>query len=181
MRKTLIIHPKDHSTNFLKTIYKDIRYKTIITGGCYFDDVLKEIKTHDRIIMCGHGTPAGLLAVGQFELNYGHIINERCVEHLKGKECMFIWCNADQFVKKHNLKGFYSGMFVSEVGEAYFCNLKNVNQSKVSSSNYSFSEIVSRHIDNDMKELYENVKTDYGVLIEGNPVVKYNHDRLYYQ
>ena len=64
--KTLIIHPKDKSTNFLKSIYKDIPYKTIITGGCHYTDVVNEMKTHDRIIMCGHGTPYGLLSVGQF-------------------------------------------------------------------------------------------------------------------
>lgn len=180
MKRTLIIHPKDYSTNFLRGIYKDIQFKTIITGGCSQDDVIEEIKRNDRIIMCGHGTPDGLLSIGGFVGKNVHIINQKCVPHLKDKECIFIWCNADKFVERHKLNGFYSGMFVSEVGEARYCGVEDYNQSKVSSSNYSFSEIVSRHIHNNLKELYENVKVDYGILAENNPVVKYNHERLYF-
>jgi hypothetical protein len=63
--KTLVIHPKDKTTDFLKSIYHGRGY-TVITGGCTKDDVAKAIDEHDHIIMMGHGTPQGLLAVGQF-------------------------------------------------------------------------------------------------------------------
>lgn len=63
--RTLVIHPKDKSTDFLKPIY-DGRNWTVITGGCTKADVEKAIAEHDHIIMMGHGTPQGLLAVGQF-------------------------------------------------------------------------------------------------------------------
>lgn len=64
MRK-LIIHPKDKSTDFLKVIYAGRDDFTVITGGT-FDEVEQAIKEHDHIIMMGHGTPQGLLAVGAF-------------------------------------------------------------------------------------------------------------------
>jgi len=177
--KTLIIHPKDNSTNFLRSIYKDIQYKTIITGGCTYEDVINEIKSHDRIIMCGHGTPNGLLSVGQFGKGV-FIINQGSVPYLMGKECVYIWCNSDMFVEKHNLNGFYSGMFISEVGESMFCGFKGITQHQVSSSNYTFSEIVGRYINKPLNEVYQNVMTEYGELCESNPIVKYNHERLYY-
>jgi hypothetical protein len=63
--KTLVIHPKDRTTDFLKPIYHGRGY-TVITGGCTKADVAKAIDEHDHIIMMGHGTPQGLLAVGQF-------------------------------------------------------------------------------------------------------------------
>jgi hypothetical protein len=63
--KTLVIHPKDKTTDFLKSIYHGRGY-TVITGGCTKEDVGKAIDEHDHIIMMGHGTPQGLLAVGQF-------------------------------------------------------------------------------------------------------------------
>lgn len=63
--KTLVIHPKDRTTDFLKPIYHG-RDWTVITGGCTKEDVAKAIDEHDHIIMMGHGTPQGLLAVGQF-------------------------------------------------------------------------------------------------------------------
>lgn len=63
--KTLVIHPKDKSTDFLKPIYHG-RNWTVITGGTK-QEVRDAIDEHDHIIMLGHGTPQGLLAVGQFK------------------------------------------------------------------------------------------------------------------
>lgn len=178
--KTLIIHPTDKSTNFLRGIYKDIQYKTVITGGCSYDDVLYEIKQHDRIMMMGHGCPVGLFSVGQFGEGCGLIIDNRSVPYLKGKKNVFIWCNSDKFVTRYELEGFYSGMFISEVGESVYCGFNGITQSQVSSSNYTFSEIVGKHINNPLSKVYENVKQEYGVLCSTNPIVKYNHDRLYF-
>lgn len=177
--KTLIIHPKDKTTNFLRSIYKDIPYKTIINGGCSYEDVQYEIQKHDRILMMGHGCPIGLFSVSQFG-KCGLIIDNRSVPYLKGKECVFIWCNSDKFVERYNLDGFYSGMFISEVGESVMCGFKGITQSQVSSSNYTFSEIVGKHINKPLIEVFENVKNEYGVEYDTNPIVQYNHDRLYY-
>jgi hypothetical protein len=63
--RTLVIHPKDKTTDFLKPIYAN-RDWTVITGGCTKEEVNKAIGEHDHIIMMGHGTPQGLLAMGQF-------------------------------------------------------------------------------------------------------------------
>lgn len=177
--KTLIIHPKDKTTTFLKGIYRDIPYKTIVTGGCTYDHVIDEIKTHDRIIMCGHGSPLGLFSMGNFGKNL-FIINKGSVPYLMGKECVYIWCNSDVFVEENELNGFYSGMFISEVGESIMCGFKGITQNQVSNSNYTFSEIVGRYIDKPLNEMYDNVKSDYGVYCDTNPIVEYNHERLYY-
>jgi hypothetical protein len=51
--KTLVIHPKDDSTYFLSTIYEGKDWTIINDRG---KSLLKKlIKTHDRIIMMGHG------------------------------------------------------------------------------------------------------------------------------
>ena len=49
--KTLVIHPEDKTTNFLKPIYTDITDATILTVGLSKDEVRELIKEHDRIIM----------------------------------------------------------------------------------------------------------------------------------
>ena len=36
---TLIIHPKDHSTQFLDIVYRDISDATVITGGISKSDM----------------------------------------------------------------------------------------------------------------------------------------------
>jgi hypothetical protein len=71
-------------------------------------------------------------------------------------------------------------MFISEVNEANFCNV-NTDQKLVNESNYSFSKIVSKWAESNMKNLYENVKFEYSKLAEFNNVALYNLKRLYYQ
>lgn len=178
--KTLVIHPQDDSTFFLDIVYRNIEDLTLITGGVSKDELREEIKRHDRIMMMGHGSPGGLFSVGQFNTNNGYIIDSGFLDVIgEKKNSVFIWCNADQFVKRWNLKGFYTGMFISEVGEAYYCGLPNTEQPEVDESNYSFVEIMGECINYDSKIIHQIAKTRYGQLIEHNPVAKYNHERLY--
>jgi hypothetical protein len=169
--KTLVIHIEDRTTDFLKKIYENIDC-TIIRDG-YSGDIIREIKNHDRIIMCGHGCPSGLFG------KRGMIISNFAVPYLRDKECIFIWCNADKFVKKHNLTGFYSGMFISEVTEAEMYGIKT-NEEDICFSNIFFSRMVGNCLRDDMslKETFMIVKDNY--TDEKNPVVGFNNNRLYY-
>jgi hypothetical protein len=180
--KTLVIHPKDRTTDFLKPIYENKPNITVLTEGLK-SDVIELIKEHDRIIMMGHGSPLGLFGVGRFrEGNYypTYIIdNETIHALLSKKENMFIWCNADQFVKRHELKGFYSGMFISEVSEALFCGLPSTPQSVVDESNNSFAQWLGNVSHLPVKEAYYQILNKYEVLAENNSVAKYNSLRLY--
>jgi hypothetical protein len=159
--KNLVIHPKDESTQFLDIVYNPIPNKTIITGGVTKKEVNDLIETHDRVVMCGHGSPFGLFSVGQFKQNIGYIIDSFSVNVLKEKDnSIFIWCNADRFVKSHNLKGFYSGMFISEVQEASWCKVF-ANQEIVDESNYGFCNLLSEcrcFIRNNYGGVWENCK-----------------------
>ena len=180
--KTLVIHPKDRTTDFLKPIYENIPNATILTEGLK-SDVIKLIKEHDRIMMMGHGSPWGLFGVGRFrEDSYypSYVIDNETVHALiPKKQNVFIWCNADKFVNRHALKGFYSGMFISEVGEAMYCGLPDTLQSVVDESNNQFATIVGNLIDKPLYEAYNDIRQQYKVLAEGNPVAQYNYERLY--
>jgi hypothetical protein len=178
--KTLIIHPKDKSTQFLDIVYAPIENKTIITGGVSQEELIKLIEEHDRVMMCGHGSPYGLFAVGQFPDTKGYVIGANMVEELSKKDnSIFIWCNADQFVNFHKLKGFFSGMFVSEVGEAYYCGLPGTEQDSVDESNYGFVNMLSECINETQEVMYDTIMENYGKIAEVNPVALYNHKRLY--
>lgn len=178
--KTLIIHPQDASTSFLDIVYGPIENKTVVTGGIRKQEVNDLIKSHDRVMMMGHGSPFGLFSVGQFKNTGGYIIDHTTVPLLETKtDNVFIWCNADRFVNEHELKGFYSGMFISEVGEAIYCGLPGTKQDVVDESNYGFCNIISKYINQDTNVIYENVKKEYGVIAEENSVAFYNNLRLY--
>jgi hypothetical protein len=175
----LIIHPTDRSTDFLSPIYANITDATIMNGGVSKDQVAKAINEHDRIIMLGHGSPYGLFSIGQFTGNNGYVIDESMVPLLLDKECISIWCNADQFMNKHQLYGFYSGMFISEVGEAMYCGLPGMEQETVTASNDYFAELLGEVINEPLSIIYEHVMDNYRLLTEDNPVALYNHNRLY--
>ena len=62
----LIVHPKEPTTQFLSLIYAPLQNKTVIDGGVTKSELRELIEIHDRVIMLGHGSPNGLLSVGQF-------------------------------------------------------------------------------------------------------------------
>lgn len=178
--KTLIIHPSDVSTKFLEIIYQDVPDKTVITGGVSKTAIVDLIKENDRVMMLGHGSPMGLFAMGQFITYAPYIIDFTLVPYLNEKtENVFIWCNADRFVVNHKLKGFYSGMFISEVGEATYCGLPGMSQDIVDESNLGFCNLISKVINEDKVAIHENIKREYGLIAENNPIALYNNLRLY--
>jgi len=180
--KTLVIHPKDRTTDFLKPIYENIPNATVLTEGLR-SDVIKLIEEHNRVLMMGHGSPWGLFGVGRFREgnHYPTYIIDKEIVHtlLPKKENVFIWCNADQFVKQHELKGFYSGMFISEVSEASFCGLPGTPQSVVDESNNSFAKWLGNVSHLPIREAYYQTLDKYEMLAENNSVAKYNSLRLY--
>jgi hypothetical protein len=178
--KTLIIHPEDESTFFLDIVYKPIENKTVVTGGISKSELMTLIKEHDRIMMMGHGSPGGLFSINKFDNCGAYIIDQQMVPLLKEKkDNVFIWCNADKFVDVFGLQGFYSGMFISEVGEAYYCGLPGTEQDQVDESNYGFVNIIAKYINEDKNVIHENVKKEYGLIAEENPIALYNNNRLY--
>ncbi len=175
--KTLIIHPDDRSTDFLKGIYVNLN-ATVLTAGTK-EQVNEEISKHDRIMMMGHGSPFGLFSVGRFVGNNGYVIDQSTVNLLRNTENVFIWCNADKFVNCYKLNGLYSGMFISEVGEANYCGLPGTSQEVVDESNNTFAELLGSVINKSLNEAYVYTKYFYDQLAEVNAVAEYNTQRLY--
>ena len=181
--KTLVIHPLDESTTFLSVIYKGMKDTTVLTGdGLTQKDLLSIIPHYDRVMIMGHGSPYGLLTAGGFQGRNGHIIDESFVKVLKNNpNNVYIWCNADVFVNRFKLEGFYSGMFISEVGEANYFGFYDVTQEEVDESNYGFCELVKNYRTRPSSTIYRNVKRHYGKMAVHNVVADYNYNRLYYK
>lgn len=166
--KTLVIHPDDRTTDFLSQIYegRDWTIENRRKEEISFKETVDLINEHDRIIMMGHGYPGGLF--------FTHI-SPTIVPFIREKDCVCIWCNADQFVQKYGIKGFYTGMFISEVGEARWFEI-DTTQEKIDYSNNLFTQLVTEHIDNPM--IHSALKEGY---VGDDPVIKFNNDRLYYR
>lgn len=182
--KTLVIHPADPTTDFLKPIYENNELlipDTIVNGNMQHiskSRLKKLIKEHDRIIMMGHGTPYGLLGY----MNY--LIDDEFVYLLREKQCIYIWCNADRFVKKYGLHGFYTGMIISELEEARYCNVE-ATQQDVDEANSAFTfalkskinSLFLEDINNIDEVILKKLKTSFPMTL--NKVIQYNKQNLY--
>jgi hypothetical protein len=178
---TLVVHPIDPTTDFLKPIYASIQDKTVVNGVVSKTDLINLIEIHHRVIMLGHGSPDGLMSVGQFPDDDFHIVDDSLVELLRNKtDNLYIWCHADQFVQRHGLDGFFTGMFISEVDEAIYYGFGDVDWDVIQESNDRFSSIVGKYIDEPLEVLFDYLICDYGILARNNIVAHFNIVRLGY-
>ena len=106
----------------LGRIYEDMDV-TLFDSYRQKDEILSAISNAPKdepILLLGHGCPYGLL-----DMRYGLVINAEDAELLKDRpNLVCIWCYASSYAYLHNLKGFFSGMFISEPGEAYVCGVE---------------------------------------------------------
>lgn len=120
MNRILIVHPADPSTDFLKEIYKDIKYEKLITD-CDSAELYDEFaKPYDTVILLGHGTELGLYD----KINHRYVVTPGHSLYLRDKFVIGIWCNANIYFEKFNVSNsFYTGMFISEIDEAIEYNM----------------------------------------------------------
>ena len=164
-KKVLVIHPFDHSTTFLCELYENKGY-TEITYNPGNSELKKQIKDHDVIMMLGHGDCYGLFGFDR------RIITSDVVYLLREKEVVCVWCNADEFVKKYELKGIYTGMIISEEVEAVYEGVL-AEQKDINLSNATFGRAMKLFLEsgdiNDFHLTYGNE----------NKVMEYNKLRVY--
>jgi len=172
---TLVIHPKDPTTDFLSKIYEGKDYTVITNPYISTDDAIHLICQHNIIIMCGHGSPEGLYSKGP----EGFIINERTVPYLKTKKIVAIWCNADIFMNTYDLDGFYTGMFISEVKESMLFGIPDVSEHDINKSNYAFASIIGKHEYINPERMFWDVWYEYPEKVY-NDVVRFNQLRIHF-
>lgn len=180
MTKTLVIHPDDRSTDFLRTIYDGMSGVTLVTGGESRSGLRKMMREHDRVFMLGHGAYWGLLSLGKFPGPLT-LIDDTFSDLLKKKEgtgSLCIWCYASTFTAEQGLDLIATGMFISEQRECHFLK-ETVSEVQIDASNAGFCSILAEGIDLPQAALMEKIRVEYGRLAEGNPVAAYNHAQMF--
>ena len=174
-RTHLIVHMEDSTTDFLCPIYSGLTHKTVLRKPVGSDELNDLIATHDRVFMLGHGARDGLFSLSW---NEPLIISAANVHALQRKpESVYIWCHASEFVRQHQLNGFASGMFISEVSEARYCGIppSACRQDTVDASNELFVHLVAEHIEASVSQMYEHVRAAYDCDCA---ITQYNRGRL---
>ena len=168
MKRTLVIHPKDITTDFLNVIYQGTNW-TVINHDIPDESLRKLISSHDIIIMLGHGFPGGLFGYNRI------IIDSTHVELLRTKKLVGIWCFANRFFEPHDLLGIYTDMIISEPQEAEVFGVEYTDNF-IDQSNRMFANAVRDAIVSDspietFKEMYRS---------NTNPVINWNQDNFYH-
>lgn len=166
---TLVIHIDDFTTDFLCEIYEGKGWDVLNHELDSKEEMRLLVDSYDRIVMLGHGSPSGLFG------HLGYIIDGSFADILRTKECICIWCNADKFVEKHKLTGFYTGMFISEIQEAEAMGIFNSSEKEIEESNYMFAWLMNDYI------FHENMMQEmkYHYQLDNDPIYAYNNERLY--
>ena len=119
--------------------------------------------------MLGHGTGYGLLGWG------GMAITSEYVYLLREKVLFAVWCNCDEFFKRYGLKGFYTGMIISEMGEAYMMDVETTLK-ELTDQNWLFAEALAVAIDS--PDILETARSIY----QGeSDLHEFNRTRMYYE
>lgn len=170
---TLVLHPEDKTTDFLKAIYKDTSF-TIINDERSEEQINLQLATHERVIFLGHGSPDGLFGWGGMAFHSGMI------ESLKlSSENIFIWCHADEFCLKNKVPGLQTGMFISEPLEAEFYGIQSSDQ-EITYSNALFANLLNSIL---LKGLSSSDNYNYVVenyISQESEIIEFNANRLYY-
>jgi len=181
---TLIIHPDDRSTDFLKPSYVGMD-ATVLTSRRDMFNLRETMKNHNRIIMMGHGSPSGLMLSmvggahgvdidedGDLIKYSSYTLGYDFLDILKTKPIVAVWCNADKFIVPNDLHGFYTGMAISELSEANYCGVHGCNQKQLEESDDLFAEALKAAIPIRSSESVDTFKRIYDD--RQNPIMIYN-------
>lgn len=186
MKEYLFIHPSDITTDFLSKVYENIpeEEKTVIRD-CKISNsrLIRLIKSHDNVVMLGHGCADGLLCSSYSkDTTFDRlIINSHLVEFLRTrKKLIGIWCHASDFFKKYNLYGFATGMFVSDISEANDYGLP-MSTYDVEENNNLLAESLYKCFDKDIAYIYDYMCERFDSLKSTNKIANFNRNLFYYK
>ena len=112
----IVIHMDSmKDTARLKRLYDGLDNVTLLYNKSR-EEIEDALSTNDdKIVMClGHGSRYGLFSHDW----HGNVIDHRNAHLLKDRFVIGIWCYAAEFADRVGLHGYFTSMFISNMGEA---------------------------------------------------------------
>ena len=176
MKKVLVIHPEDSSTDMLQAVYFDKGYDVIRDPSISNDELVEQIRSHDKIIMLGHGTPDGLLAFDRENYGIRYLINDSHAELLRSKETYSMWCYSDMYFRRNGMKGFHSGMIISERSEACAYGIRGYTDEDVAMTMMPL--MFAMHDTLEMEDLEEMRRIILERYVADDPITAFNRKNI---
>lgn len=140
----------------------------------------------DALVLCGHGSPQGLfdpsvMARGNLAAiarNPPYLVDVRNAPSIRARRVVGVWCYAASFAESVGLRGFFTGMFVSNPAEAAFVGcLGRDSAATITEQEVLFCRRVNELLRADVP--LEDWTTRLNAQADRTlGVVRYNYDRL---
>lgn len=172
----LIVHIKStKDTEDFSCIYENIKGKILINPSRL--NLEKELeKEKDCIVFIGHGTEYGLL---DSDLEH-YLLDGYNVNLLKNKIIIGVWCYAGNFAGRHDLKGFFTSNFISNMEELIssgLCIRAEESEYLIRSENIKFSKKLNKLLLNNVE--LENWGEELRKDMSNFSFAQYNHEAFY--
>lgn len=171
----IVIHMDTmEDTARLKKAYDGLDNVTLLYNPTRNEVENELIANNDNLVMLlGHGSPYGL-----FSRNWcGFVIDKRNVHLLQDRLVIGIWCYASEFADRCNLHGYFTSMFISNLGEAISLGFPNNDESDIFSEIDYFCEQIHDFIANNTE-----MDTWVNILQEGchkeKDFVRFNYEAM---
>lgn len=176
MKKKLIIHPEDPSTEFLRSLYLN---EEALSGNFGNAHLRRQLQNSDEIWLLGHG--CGELGLLDMKSRFGvlNIVGSQHVQFLRDKLVVGVFCNANMFAERYGLTGLFTGMIISEMQEAIDWNVKT-DEEELFLENMFFANNLNNCIKycNSLKEVPGMMK---GFIKENSsPLVRFNYESVFW-
>ena len=179
----IVIHPFDPTTTFLKPLYEGRAGVEIYTqehnNAAIRRALNHQVSEDNTVMMLGHGCEQGLLADTIPTRKFDRlIVNGTHVEFLRKVTCIGIWCNADKFASKYGLKGLFTGMIISEVEEALWCEVATTPE-ELAVENARLTELFIKAF-NECPQLGDIPKWFREKAPMDTPLQRFNYNNVFY-
>lgn len=173
----IFIDSKEDTATF-HNVYEGIENIKLMVNPlrCAAEKELEE-NPNESVFLFGHGSPCGLFAAPNDNLN-SYIIDGFNSYLLRNRKVIAVWCYAKEFGKQFGLEGFFTSMFISNQYECEWFGYKHTDK-EAFEQNTLFAKRIN-------KLLKENVSLDKwcGILKEQADMsvdfVKFNYDAIEY-
>lgn len=176
MRKKLIIHPEDPSTEFLKSLYLN---EVALTGNFGNAHLRRQLQNSDEIWLLGHG--CGEFGLLDMKSRFGvlNIVGSQHVQFLRDKLVVGVFCNANMFAERYGLTGLFTGMIISEMQESIDWNV-SATIDEILDENMHFANNLNYCIE-ECKSLKEVPGMMRGFIKENSsPLVRFNYESVFW-
>lgn len=129
----------------LSKAYEGLDNVTLLYNPCRVEVEMELQHNNDGVVMLlGHGSPYGLFS-GDWG---GYIIDRRNAHLLQDRMVIGIWCYASEFADRNGLHGYFTSMFISNMGEAITLGFPNNKESDIFAEIDYFCEQIHNFIAN---------------------------------